>query len=241
MAEACRALDFPIVSGNVSLYNESKATGGGSAILPTPAIGGVGLIQDWRKAATIAFKAEEEAIVRIGGGWGELGQSLWLREIHGREEGPPPPVNLRRERLAGETVRRLIADGLVTAVHDVSDGGLAVAVAEMALASGIGAEFDEVYTPGLTSTWFGEDQGSYVVTTSDYPRLREALEGRVAYSRIGTTGCLNRMTGGQSLFWRITAPNNRAVETGFDAELDDLARAHESFFKELMGGDLTIA
>src|SRR5215203_3463153 len=99
MGDACRALDFPIVSGNVSLYNESKATGGGSAILPTPAIGGVGLLEDWEKSATIAFKAKDQAIVVLGGnslealdaeeGLGEfgsaLGQSIWLREIHGRD------------------------------------------------------------------------------------------------------------------------------------------------------------
>jgi phosphoribosylformylglycinamidine synthase II len=236
MAEACRALDFPIVSGNVSLYNETKNEDDtGSAILPTPAIGGVGLLADWRKAATIAFKAEDEAIVLIGGGDGHLGQSLWLREIHGRAEGPPPRVNLAGERRKGEAIRRLIADGLVTAVHDVADGGLAVAVAEMALASGIGAEFDEVYTAGLTARWFGEDQGRYVVTTNDLARLREALGKAVYHERIGTTGCLNRLTGGQSLFWRITAPNNRAVESGCDVELDDLRRAHEGFFPELMG------
>ena len=240
MAEACRALDFPIVSGNVSLYNETKNEDGtGSAILPTPAIGAVGLLEDWRKAATIAFKAEGEAIVLIGGRGDHLGQSLWLREIHGREEGLPPYVSLIRERRAGEAIRSVIDAGLVTAVHDVSDGGLAVAVAEMALASGIGAEFNEVYTPSLTARWFGEDQGRYVVTTSDWTRLREALGGAVHYERIGTTGCLNRLTGGQSLFWRITAPNNRAVETGYDVELDDLRRAHEGFFPELMGGGAT--
>lgn len=89
MGDACRALDYPIVSGNVSLYNESKATGGGSAILPTPAIGGVGLMADYDKMATIGFKAVGEAIFVIGETNGHLGQSLWLREIHGREEGPP--------------------------------------------------------------------------------------------------------------------------------------------------------
>src|SRR3954447_3908927 len=87
MAEACRALDFPVVSGNVSLYNESKAMGGGSAILPTPAIGGVGLLDDWQKSATIAFKQTGDVIVVIGTRRGDLGQSLWLRELHGREEG----------------------------------------------------------------------------------------------------------------------------------------------------------
>src|SRR5690606_33488689 len=102
MGDACRALDFPIVSGNVSLYNESKATGGGSAILPTPAIGGVGLLADCEKMATIGFKAEGAAIFVIGRNDGHLGQSLWLRELHGREEGPPPPVDLAAERAHAE-------------------------------------------------------------------------------------------------------------------------------------------
>src|SRR4051794_8919729 len=135
MAEACRALDFPIVSGNVSLYNETKNEDGtGSAILPTPAIGGVGLLEDWQKSATIAFKAEGEMIVCIGGGAGtSLGRSLWLREVQGREDGPPPSVDLERERRTGAAVRDLIERGIVTAVHDVADGGVLVALAEMAL------------------------------------------------------------------------------------------------------------
>jgi phosphoribosylformylglycinamidine synthase len=131
----------------------------------------------------------------------------------------------------------MISDGLVTAVHDIADGGLAVAVAEMALASGIGAEFNEVFTPGLTASWFGEDQGRYVVTTNDKARLRRALRNRFYYEEIGVTGCLNRLTGGQDLFWRVSAPNNRAVETGFDVSLDDLRRAHEGFFPRLMGSE----
>ena len=93
MAQACRALDYPIVSGNVSLYNESKATGGGSAILPTPAIGGVGVIEDWNKAVGIGFKRTGDIVLAVGERAGHLGQSVWLREIHGREEGPPPPVD----------------------------------------------------------------------------------------------------------------------------------------------------
>src|SRR5687768_1804512 len=138
MGEACRALDFPIVSGNVSLYNESKATGGGSAILPTPAIGGVGLLDDWEKSATIAFKSAGESIVLIGHSDSHVGQSLWLEVCHGRRDGPPPPVDLAAEKRAGECVRKFIADGLVSAVHDCSDGGAAVALAEMALAGNIG-------------------------------------------------------------------------------------------------------
>ncbi|BAV64240.1 phosphoribosylformylglycinamidine synthase subunit PurL [Sphingobium cloacae] len=178
MGDACRALDFPIVSGNVSLYNESKATGGGSAILPTPAIGGIGLLQDIDVMATVAFKAEGEAIWLIGGEGSHLGQSIWLREIAGREAGEAPKVDLAAERAHAETVRALIAEGQVTAVHDISDGGLLVAVAEMALAGGIGAELNRTLT---TASAFGEDQGRYLVSAPEGIAIPGA-------TRIGTTG-----------------------------------------------------
>ncbi len=132
------ALDFPVVSGNVSLYNETQGRG----ILPTPSIGGVGLLADFTKSATLAFKAAGETILLIGETQGWLGQSLYLRDICGREEGAPPPVDLIEERENGDIVRALIGEGLVTGVHDVSDGGLLVAIAEMAIASGIGAALE---------------------------------------------------------------------------------------------------
>ena len=176
MGDACRALDYPIVSGNVSLYNESKATGGGSAILPTPAIGGVGLMLDHEKMVTVRFKAHGDGIWLVGGEGTHLGQSLWLREIHGREEGAPPPVDLADERAHGELVREWISDGRVTAVHDVSDGGLLVALAEMAMGSGLGCTLD---IPLTAASAFGEDQGRYIVTA----RPGVMLEGAV---RIGT-------------------------------------------------------
>jgi len=178
MGEACRALDFPIVSGNVSLYNESKATGGGSAILPTPAIGGIGLLKDIDGMATVAFKNEGDAIWLIGGEGSHLGQSIWLREIAGREAGEAPKVDLAAERAHAETVRSLIAEGKVNAVHDISDGGLLVAVAEMALASGIGAELNIALT---TAGAFGEDQGRYIVTAAGGVDIPGA-------AKIGTTG-----------------------------------------------------
>ncbi|MBU1825505.1 MAG: phosphoribosylformylglycinamidine synthase subunit PurL, partial [Alphaproteobacteria bacterium] len=133
MGQACRALDFPIVSGNVSLYNESKATGGGSAILPTPAIGGVGVIEDLNRAVGIGFKRTGDIVLAVGERAGHLGQSIWLREILGREEGPPPEVNLRCEKRTGDFIRHAINAGWITACHDVSDGGVAVTLAEMAL------------------------------------------------------------------------------------------------------------
>jgi phosphoribosylformylglycinamidine synthase subunit PurL len=187
IAAACKALEFPVVSGNVSLYNETN----GRAILPTPTIGGVGLLEDFSKSASIAFKAAEELIVLLGETKGWLGQSLYLREVCGREEGAPPPVDLMAERRAGDFVRGLIAENVVTAVHDISDGGLLVAVAEMALASGIGAK---IYGPPAFLTehgfWFGEDQARYVVTIK--PDRFDGISGRartagVALRRLGVT------------------------------------------------------
>ncbi|MFC4594120.1 phosphoribosylformylglycinamidine synthase subunit PurL [Sphingobium tyrosinilyticum] len=178
MGDACRALDFPIVSGNVSLYNESKATGGGSAILPTPAIGGIGLLQNIDVMATVAFKNEGDAIWVIGGEGSHLGQSIWLREIAGREAGDAPKVDLEAERANAEAVRALIADGKVNAVHDISDGGLLVAVTEMALAGSIGAGLSVQLT---TASAFGEDQGRYVVAAAQGVEIPGAV-------RIGTAG-----------------------------------------------------
>ncbi|MDR6509454.1 phosphoribosylformylglycinamidine synthase [Novosphingobium capsulatum] len=178
MGDACRALDYPIVSGNVSLYNESKATGGGSAILPTPAIGGVGLMLDHTRMATVAFKAAGETVWLLGPEGTHLGQSLYLREILGREEGQAPAVDLALERRNGELVREWIADGKVTAVHDVADGGLLVALTEMALAGNIGVTLD---APLTTAQAFGEDQSRYVVTTPAGVELAGA-------TKLGTTG-----------------------------------------------------
>jgi phosphoribosylformylglycinamidine synthase len=178
MGDACRALDFPIVSGNVSLYNESKATGGGSAILPTPAIGGIGLLADVDVMATVAFKKEGDAIWLIGGEGSHLGQTIWLREIAGREAGDAPKVDLAAERANADIVRALIADGKATAVHDIADGGLIVTIAEMALAGKIGATLDVALT---TASAFGEDQGRYVVTTAAGVEVPGAV-------KIGTVG-----------------------------------------------------
>jgi phosphoribosylformylglycinamidine synthase len=194
ISEACRALDFPVVSGNVSLYNETN----GRAILPTPTIGGVGLLADFTVSTTLAFKAAGQAILLVGSSQGWLGQSLYLRDICGRKEGAPPPVDLAAEKRNGDFVRGLIERKVATAVHDVSDGGLAVAVAEMAIAAGIGADLQEANTglPGapafaLPAFWFGEDQARYVLTVreSDVAAVLElAGVNRVPARRIGTTG-----------------------------------------------------
>jgi phosphoribosylformylglycinamidine synthase II len=191
IGEAARALDFPIVSGNVSLYNETKYPGEelGRAILPTPTIGGVGLLDDFTKSMTLAFKAENEAILVIGETKGWLGQSLYLRDICGREDGAPPPVDLAAERRHGDFVRELIRDGSVTAVHDVSDGGLVVALAEMAMASGIGAVLEAPSKLAAHAFWFGEDQARYVVTVRGGVDIAQrAKAAGVPLARLGATG-----------------------------------------------------
>jgi phosphoribosylformylglycinamidine synthase len=185
IGEASRAFDFPIVSGNVSLYNETN----GRAILPTPTIGGVGILNDFTKSMTIAFKAEGESILLIGETRGWLGQSLYLRDICEREEGAPPPVDLAAERRHGEFVRSLIHDGLVTAAHDVSDGGLLVALAEMAMASRIGAVLENPSGVTAHAFWFGEDQARYVVTAKDADAVAQrAKAATVSLRRLGATG-----------------------------------------------------
>jgi phosphoribosylformylglycinamidine synthase subunit PurL len=185
IGEACRALDFPVVSGNVSLYNETN----GRAILPTPTIGAVGLLDDFTKSMTLGFKAEGEAIVLIGETKGWLGQSLYLREIGGREEGAPPPVDLAAERRHADFVRSLIRDGLVTAAHDISDGGLLVALAEMAVASGIGAVLEGPIAGAAHGFWFGEDQARYILTATNADAVAQrAQTAGIPLVRLGATG-----------------------------------------------------
>ena len=185
IGEAARALDFPIVSGNVSLYNETN----GRAILPTPTIGGVGLLDDFATSMTLAFKAEGEFILLVGTTQGWLGQSLYLREVCGREEGAPPPVDLAAERRNAEFVRQLIGDGLVTAVHDVSDGGILVALAEMAMASRVGAVLEAPHGAIAYAFWYGEDQARYIVTAKDHTEIeRRAKAASIPINRLGATG-----------------------------------------------------
>ena len=185
LGEAARALDFPVVSGNVSLYNETM----GTSIPPTPAIGGVGLVEDVAKTASLAFKAADEDILLVGGAPAWLGRSAWLATVAGREEGAPPPVDLAAERRNGEFVLSLVRAGRVTAVHDLSDGGLAVALAEMAIAGGIGAS---VQAEGAEHAFFfGEDQGRYVLACAPGQSAaiaEEATSLGVPLSRIGVTG-----------------------------------------------------
>ena len=220
MGQACRELDFPVVSGNVSLYNETQ----GTAILPTPAIGGVGLLPEGAPMATLAFKGAGNAIVLLGETKGWLGASLYLREICQREDGAPPPVALHRERRTGELVRQLIGDQLIIACHDVSDGGLLVAVSEMALSGNVGAVLDQPHVTHLAAWCFGEDQGRYVLEVGQDALasvLEEAADRDVSARVIGQTGGSSIAIGSNSV------------------ELSDLRTLHEGWLPAYMGNTAT--
>ena len=220
--DACLALDFPVVSGNVSLYNETN----GKGILPTPAIGGVGLLHDLDRMATVALKQPGEALILIGDTVGHLGQSLYLREIHGREEGPPPPVDLAVERRNGDFVRAQIEAGAVTTCHDLADGGLLIALAEMAMAGNLGAHID-VPADRIGHAWlFGEDQGRYLLAlpAKAVAALLAAAEAvGVPAARIGETG-------GASLTIGLTTAPNCTIS------IAELKRLHEGWLPAYMNG-----
>jgi phosphoribosylformylglycinamidine synthase subunit PurL len=219
MAAACEALDFPVVSGNVSLYNETE----GRAILPTPAIGGLGVLDDVSLAVGLALPPWLD-IVLIGATTGWLGQSLWLREIAGREDGAPPPVDLAAEKANGDFVRSHILNGTIRACHDVSDGGVLVALAEMAMASGVGARMmtHPRDIPGH-AFWFGEDQARYLIAVPDFAAfVRIAESAGIPAVRLGTSG-------GQDL----TLPDGGSIS------IAALKAAHERFFPSWMDGTTT--
>ena len=219
IADACRALDFPVVSGNVSLYNETNGRG----ILPTPSIGGVGLLDDFTKSATLAFKAEDEAILLIGDTQGWLGQSIYLRDICSREEGAPPPVDLAAEKRNGDVVRGMIHAGTATSVHDLSDGGLLVALAEMAMAGGIGVRLRAAPADIVPHAWwFGEDQARYIVTMpSD-----QASVVLLKMKAVGVPCAVIGTTGGASI----------NIEDGISVSIEALRTAFERWLPDYMAG-----
>jgi phosphoribosylformylglycinamidine synthase len=217
IGQAAAALDFPIVSGNVSLYNETSGVG----ILPTPAIGGVGLLDDVSKATSIGFKAPGDIILVIGETKGWLGRSAYLETICGREEGAPPPVDLAAEKRNGDFVRALIEGGRVNAVHDVSDGGVAVALAEMTIAGNLGATIDLGPSgPPVHAFLFGEDQGRYIVAARATEAAMIAIEGKAVGLVAQTLGS----TGGDSL----ALPGEGPIA------IAELAAAYESWLPAYM-------
>jgi phosphoribosylformylglycinamidine synthase len=150
----------------------------------------VGLIEDVAQAIDLRLKQAGDTLILIGRTLGWLGASLFLREIAGREDGAPPPVDLAAERCNGDFVREQILAGAVSACHDLSDGGLAVALAEMAMAGGLGAAIDALPEGvPLHAAWFGEDQGRYLLSVAEPERLLDAANAAgIPALRLGTVG-----------------------------------------------------
>ena len=213
---ACRALDYPVIGGNCSLYNETN----GEGILPTPAIGGVGLLKDVGAMATIAFKRDGDHVIMIGNNGGHMGQTLYLREIEGRTEGPAPAVDLAAEKRHGDFVRGLIEARRVDTCHDVSDGGLLCAIAEMAMAGKMGAR---IHQAGDIAFWFGEDQARYVIAVPAAgvaQVLAEARAAKIPAISLGQTGGANLVLDGHGAI-----------------ALTELTGAHENWFPAFMAGE----
>ena len=219
VGEACAALGFPIVSGNVSLYNETN----GEAILPTPTIAGVGILPDWSQMATIGGAKDGDVVVLLGADGTHLGQSAYMRDCLGQSDGPPPPVDLYAEKRNGDFVRSAIRNAQFTACHDISDGGLALSLAEMAVASGTGMRIDLEPAQELPhALLFGEDQARYIVTLP--PDLANFVcmnaEGAgVPFRRLGTVG-------GDSL----------TIDGMLSISVEELRDAYESWFPDYMDG-----
>jgi phosphoribosylformylglycinamidine synthase len=218
MREACEVLKYPVVSGNVSLYNETN----GVAIPPTPAIGAVGLVPDLAHTADLALKGQGNLLVAIGREAGHLGQSLYQLIITGKTEGAPPPVDFADEIKAGSLVRSLIREGKVAGVHDVSDGGMLVAIAEMALASGVGVQlFPYEGKLPAHAAWFGEDQGRYILEAG--PELAEEIIARARL--LALPARVVGRVGGDSL----------ALKGEENLPLADLAAVHDGWLPAYTG------
>ncbi len=220
LAAACAALDFPVVSGNVSFYNETS----GHAVQPTPNVGAVGLIDDLAATATPAFKSDDRTLVLIGDTGGHLGASLYLREIGNREDGPPPPVDCAAERRNGDFVRGLIESGAIRTCHDVSDGGVLVAVAEMVIAGGIGATLAAPEPLPPHAFWFGEDQGRYLVAVED-----DGAGFAAAAQEAGVAAAVLGAIGGAAL----------TVAGGQPISITDLQAAHDGWLDSYMSAGAT--
>ncbi|WP_269815571.1 phosphoribosylformylglycinamidine synthase subunit PurL [Parvularcula mediterranea] len=235
LGDAAKALGAPVVSGNVSLYNETD----GSPIPHTPAIGAVGILRDQNKRATISGMESGDALIAIGVTRGHLGQSLYMRNLFGIEEGAPPAVDLELEKKTGDFIRKQIEDSAVSAVHDVSDGGLLVAASEMCLASGMGVALTTSISARKAAFWFGEDQARYLVSvpaeTADSFVLKAAMAGLQA-SRLGIFGGEEIILDGQERIavTDLAAAHEATIPELYRLEEDRLMPMKESEIKEMI-------
>jgi len=214
ISQACTYLDFPVVSGNVSFYNETQK----KAISPTPTIGGVGLIKNLENMMTIKFKEIGSYILVVGKTLGHLYQSEFFREVVEIKEGPPPEVNLFNEKNNGLSIQNLIANKLVNSVHDISSGGILVALSEMCIAAKIGAKIKITKKNiGMHEYLFGEDQSRYIIeiNQNNKEKVCNILEkNSVYYEIIGKT-----------------QKDSLEIEKEFKIKLSELSEMNSTWFK----------
>lgn len=226
LSDACAALGTPVTGGNVSLYNQYGVGGETRAIHPTPSVGMIGVLEDVSRRATLDLKRDGDALVLVGRNTGELGASQYLETVHGLEAGRGPALDLELERGVLEAVRSLVAGGLCDTAHDAAEGGLAVCLAEMALAGGRGARvtLDDELRPD--ATLFGEAHSRVVVAVrpEDLGGARELLDrAGVPHSVLGSVG-------GDTLSLSLPA-HNRALGVAVAA----LREAFERPLREVLG------
>jgi phosphoribosylformylglycinamidine synthase len=185
ISEASKYLDFPVVSGNVSFYNETKDKG----IKPTPSIGGVGLIKNYRNMITMNLKTEGNIILVIGKTEGHLEQSIFAREILSEKSGPPPEINLFNEKNNGTSVSNLNKENLIESCHDISLGGILVAASKMCIKSNKGIKLNKFKSLiNKFEYFFGEDQGRYLIeiTKDNYKKVKKILkDNSVHFDELG--------------------------------------------------------
>jgi len=185
LGEASKYLNFPVVSGNVSFYNQTKDKG----IKPTPSIGGVGLIKNYKKMITMDFKKIDNLVLVIGKTEGHLDQSIFARDILNEKNGPPPEINLFNEKNNGETILSLIDKNYVKSVHDISLGGIMIAVAKMCIKGKKGIKLKKPnYLINQFEYLFGEDQGRYIIEIEkeNFDKIKEMLDkSSIHYDMLG--------------------------------------------------------
>jgi phosphoribosylformylglycinamidine synthase len=218
MIEACEILDYPVVSGNVSLYNETN----GKGINPTPAIGGVGLIENLNHFSTLHLKRDNDTVLLVGKTDGYLGQSIYAKEILNITSGLPPKVNLKNEKKIGDAIRDLININKLDTVHDISDGGFLVALTEMSISGGIGVKIHLDEKDVSPKFLFGEDQGRYIISVpdeliSDILRILESKN--IFFQKIGKTS-------GTKII----------INDSEEIEIKSLKKIHEDWFNEYLKG-----
>ena len=217
IGEACKYLDYPVVSGNVSFYNETKDKG----IKPTPSIGGVGLIKDYKKMISMGLKNIGNIILLIGKTEGHIDQSIFAKEILNQKKGPPPEINLFNEKNIGETVLKLINEEYVKSAHDISIGGILVAIAKMSLSGNKGVNItDPKSLINYFEYFFGEDQARYLIEIEkkDFEKVKTILEKNFVYFRE----------------FGIVQEKNLVLKGKFNITIDELIKSDKTWLKEYM-------